>query len=317
MTVYPPFPLCLRSILITSLTCIALPASGEEPPWSTRPGHECIDIFFNGDLFTSYKYPSDWKFPYLWPIPGPVSGESLTIEKGIKHPHHRSIYFACDKINGGNYWQEGMERGRMVSKGPAIIENGSRVVIIDTCDWYHDQAPSPIRDHRRITIEAPTPTIRSIQFEIELNFLVDVHIEKSNHALFSAEMMPEMSVRDGVGRIENAEGGVNEAGTWGLKSAWCSYFGTRTGVTEGVAIFQHPTNPCYPWPFFTRDYGFVSPTPMEWLPEEGLRYNAGDRVHLTFLVVTHPGTPQEANLQGRFENWSKTVPEPISPKLSD
>ena len=38
--------------------------------------------------------------------------------------------------------------------------------------------------------------------------------------------------------------------------------GARGGVTEGIAIFQHPGNRWYPSKWFTRDYGFFSPTPM-------------------------------------------------------
>ncbi|GAF95919.1 unnamed protein product, partial [marine sediment metagenome] len=36
------------------------------------------------------------------------------------------------------------------------------------------------------------------------------------------------------------------------------YSGTRDGITEGIAILQHPDNRWFPAKWFTRDYGFFS-----------------------------------------------------------
>jgi hypothetical protein len=288
--------------------CLPCSAGGR---FSATHAEERVDVLLGDELLTSYKVPSDWKFPYLYPMPGPITGKSVTIERGIKHPHHTSVYFACDKVNGGNYWQEGIERGKMVSRGPRILETGDRAVLWDSCDWYHDDAPSPIRDYRRVVVEAPSETIRTIQFQILLEFKVDTHIDPSNHALFSAEIEPPLAVKTGSGRIQNSLGGINEKGTWGVKAPWCSYFAEQEDVVEGIAMLQHPNNPCFPWQFFTRDYGFISPTPMYWLPAEGIDYQAGEEVSLTFLVVIHAGTPIEANIESIYQAWSQTDPGPV------
>lgn len=269
---------------------------------TTRVEHERIDVFIDGALFTSYQTPSDWKFPYLWPVIGPASGQSLTIEEGIGHPHHRSLYLACDQVNGANYWQEGLERGRTISRGPKVIETGNRVVIEDTCDWVCPGQPSPIVDHRRVIISAPTECLRILEFEFAFHFQVDTTILNSNHALFSAEVIPEIAVHGG-GLLTNAEGGQQEEGTFGVPSDWCDYSGRLNGFWEGLRIFQHPSNPGYPWPFFTRDYGFVSPTPMYWLPDEGLCYKAGDKVFLKFLVAVHAGEAWGQTLEPIYRNW--------------
>lgn len=266
------------------------------------PAEQRIDILIDGDLFTSYRYPSEWKFPYLWPVNGPLSGESLTIEKGVDYPHHRSLYLGCDKVNGCDYWQEGLERGRIVSKGPRILEEGARLVIEDTCEWICSTETSPILDHREIQITAPSPNLRLIDLRFTFFFLADTHIAPSNHSLLAAEMVPELSVKGG-GTIHNAGGEVNEAGTFGKKAVWCDYYGERKGIREGLAVFQHPANPGFPWPWFTRDYGFFSPTPMHWLPEEGLRYQKGERVMLRFLVAAHAGGPEVAIPAQIYQNW--------------
>jgi hypothetical protein len=261
-----------------------------------------VDILIDGRLFTSYRYPSDWKFPYLWPVNGPATGNSLTIEQGIRYPHHRSLYFGCDKVGGGNFWQGPLETGRIISLGPVAVETATAVVIEDTCEWVQPGLAPIIRDRRQIIITAPDPGQRRIEFRIELTFLVDTHVGKSNHSLFAAEMVPELAV-EGGGNLINSNGKTSEEGTFGDVALWCDGWGEREGVREGLAILQHPENPESPWPFFTRDYGFFSPTPLFWVGEEGLDFEAGDTIALKFLVVAHKGSAEEANLDHVLKEW--------------
>src|SRR5690554_5773576 len=69
-----------------------------------------INVSIDGDFFTSYVFSSDEKYPFFFPVNGPLSGGSVTSMRNHPYPHHSSLFFACDKVNGGNYWQEGLER---------------------------------------------------------------------------------------------------------------------------------------------------------------------------------------------------------------
>ncbi len=100
--------------------------------------------------------------------------------------------------------------------------------------------------------------------------------------------MPELSVTSG-GTLVNAEGKTSEKGTFNVASPWCDYFGTRNGITEGIAILQHPANRWYPSPWFTRDYGFFSPTPMNWLEGDQLDLPKGQKLTLSYRVIVHTG----------------------------
>jgi len=77
------------------------------------------------------------------------------------------------------------------------------------------------------------------------------------------------------------------------------------GKTEGIAILQHPSNPWYPSPWFTRDYGFFSPTPMYW-PEDGntSQFHKGDKITLRYRVLVHSGNHLEAGIAELFEEFS-------------
>jgi len=305
---------------LSTLICLVSMNTG----WTQTPKTVCatvqedgVHVSVGGRIFTAYLTRETQKYPYFFPVNGPASGKSVTTESSEPYPHHHSLFFGCDYVNGGNYWQEGLDRGQIISRKIEIVEpKGEQVVFTNVCEWRRPGAPSPFRDERKITISAPSPDIRLIDFEINLTALIDVHIAKTNHSLFSARMIPELSAQQG-GTLVNAHGDLAEKGTFGKKAPWCDYWGTRDGIVEGLAIFDHPKNKWYPSKWFTRDYGFFSPTPMYWLDETGLRIAPEERLRLRYRVVVHRGSTQEAGIGALFNGWTKQAEtrhtEPYSP----
>jgi hypothetical protein len=268
-------------------------------------------------LFTCYKFAPSQKYPYFWPVNGPVSGQSITTESSQPYPHHHSLFFGCDRVNSDNYWQEENKYGQIVSQGPKIVEaKGLRVVFTDVCYWQQPESKPIILDTRRIVITAPNRNLRLIDFEISLQPLTDIQIQKTNHSLFSARVVPELSVNSG-GTIVNAEGKIREKGTWGVASPWCDYTGTRSSITEGIAILQHPNNRWFPSKWFTRDYGFFSPTPMNWLEDDQPFKLAKDEIlTLRYRVVIHAGDVKTANIEGLFKKYKSEILNPKSETIS-
>ncbi|HNZ48941.1 MAG TPA: PmoA family protein [Candidatus Hydrogenedentes bacterium] len=266
---------------------------------------EQIDVLAQEQLVTSYKVNKKQKYPYFFPVNGPVSHASLTTETSEPFPHHRSLFFGCDRVNGGNYWQDSLRAGQIVSLELKVEKaEGEEVVFTDTCEWRQPGKAPVLRDYRQITVSAPSDSVHVIDFQIRLVPLTALHIEKTNHSLFAARMVPELSAEKG-GVLMNAAGDTNEAGTFGIVSPWCDYSGSRQGNTEGLAIFQHPENPCYPAPWFTRDYGFFSPTPLYWPPsDDGIRLQEGEELLLRYRVILHAGTAEEAGIPALFEAYT-------------
>ncbi|HBE40929.1 MAG TPA: hypothetical protein DDW27_06935 [Bacteroidales bacterium] len=264
-----------------------------------------INVTIDGKFFTSYIFSDDEKYPFFFPVNAPLSGGSVTSMRNAIYPHHSSLFFGCDLVNGGNYWQEGLERGRIISVNARIIrQGGDSAVIADECIWSRPGATSPVKDTRKYTITSPSPDLYQIDVEISMEMLMDVHILKTNHSLFSVRMAADLAVTNG-GTMINAEGEVSEKETFGKRSAWIDFYGKRGCATEGVAIMQHPSNPWYPSPWFTRDYGFMSPTPMFW-PENGEEtfLKNGTRLLLRYRVLVHGGTHIEARIEQEFKKYS-------------
>lgn len=264
-----------------------------------------VSVWVDDELFTEYKFSSDQKYPYFYPVNGPATGQSVTTESSEPWPHHHSLFFGSDKVNGGNYWQESNDRGQIVTQETRLLKaKGQRIVFENKNLWQRPGASSPFRDQRTVTITAPTKNLRVIDFDITLTALEDVTIEKNNHALFSARMVPELSVESG-GTLVNAEGHHGEDETWGEHSPWADYWGQRNGVREGLAILSHPQNPWHPPTWFTRDYGFFSPTPMYWLADGRFDMDKGDTLDLRYRVIVHTGATKEANIAKLYNEWTK------------
>jgi hypothetical protein len=263
-----------------------------------------IDVVVGDKFFTSYRFQEDEKYPFFFPLNGPVSGGSVTSMRNGIWPHHTSLFFGCDRVNGGNYWQEGLERGRIISIGARIIEaKGDRVVIADECIWKRPDAQSPIIDRRKITISTPSKEFYQLDFDIEMEMLMDVTIEKTNHSLFSVRLASDLSVEQG-GTMTNSEGKMTEKETFGVASPWMDCYGTRKTGIEGIAVMQHPSNKWFPSPWFTRDYGFLSPTPMYWpADDKETRLKKGEKIALRYRVLVHAGDTKQAGISVAYEKY--------------
>jgi hypothetical protein len=289
------------SLFLILLTTISVAIA--QPKVTAEKVGDKIEFRVNGNLFTSYILSEYEKYPFFFPVNGP-SNASVTSMRNANYPHHSSLFFGCDKVNGGNYWQEGIEQGQIISLRADIIETGGgKAVIENECIWTRPGADAPVKDKRIITVSVPSADVFQIDFDIIMEMLMDVTIEKTNHSLFSGRVDPDLAVTNG-GTMINAEGETGEKGTFGKRSPWIDYHGKRMGKTEGMAIMQHPSNEWYPAPWFTRDYGFFSPTPMYW-PEndKNIVLKKGEKINLRYRVLVHSGDHKQAEVAKAFEKY--------------
>jgi hypothetical protein len=293
-----------KIVIFILLTGLIYNGAFSQPKVTAEKAGDKIEIKVNGNLFTSYVISEHEKYPFFYPVNGP-SNASVTSMRNANYPHHSSLFFGCDRVNGGNYWQEGLERGQIISLRADIIETGGeRVVIENECIWRRPGANAPVKDKRIITVSAPSNEKFRIDFDVTMEMLMDVVIEKTNHSLFSGRMDPDLAVING-GTMINAEGETDEKGTFGKRSPWVDCHGKRLGETEGMAILQHPSNDWYPAPWFTRDYGFFSPTPMYWPGnDKNTTLKKGALITLRYRVLVHRGDHVEADIAGEFEKYT-------------
>jgi hypothetical protein len=139
---------------------------------------------------------------------------------------------------------------------------------------------------------------------VTLEARTDIKIERSNHSLFAARVVSALAVAAG-GTLVNAEGLSGEKATAGGSSPWMDYSGTRFGLTEGLAIFDAPGNLWFPSKWFTRDYGFFSPTNMNWVDDNGVRLKSGEALTFRYRVIVHAGNAVQAGIAELFSRWKQ------------
>jgi len=312
----------LKSSLAATAIPLAVQSNAGAPPAkpAVEPGTDGLTTYqlgpqiwvrWNNRPLTCYRAHRSQKYPYLYPLAGPQTGLSLTTETALPWPHHRSLFFGCDRVNGGNYWQEDFDKGQILSAGPKLGKaTKESVEILDACDWQKPGGPTVMRDQRKVTITVPSPRLTFIDWEIRWQAVEDVKIPKTNHSLFALRAAADLTPLGG-GVLLNAEGQSGEKATFGKPSAWCDFSGKRAhlpgDLVEGIALLDHPKNPWAPCPWFTRDYGFLSPTPFNFI-EKPWELAAGTSVALRYRVVLHADDAKAAGLDAIYREWAAQTP---------
>ena len=314
---------CYFSHLLSIVLLIVAFGCKSDPSQSVRAvaGVDHISVQVNGEEFTSYLFGAEHKYPFYYPVNGPQSGRSVTTWDQDPYPHHSSLYVSLDwvqseNVERGNYWQprHELETGQVFSRNPQILENeGKRVVLRDDTDWIVPATGTRhFRETRTVKIWAPSATVRIMDFEFDFDVLKDLSIRPTGHSFFSARMRPEIAVGCmdhgpewaplGTGTIIDSEGNRDEKETREKFSEWAAYYGDNNGVTEGLAIIQHPDNSYYPAQWVMRDYGFFSPSSFTF-NKEPVEMKAGQKLSFKYRVVVFSGDHEEANIAGWYEDF--------------
>ena len=266
-----------------------------------------IQVRYDNLPVLCYRAGSDAKYPYFYPLSGPRSGISLTTESSQPYPHHRGLWLGCDPLNGGNYWgDDGLESGQIRSVELQLLApatGGNSVVFTQRCEWKRNGS-NPCNDERRHTIIRPSDDLVFIDCEFRLKAAEDISISGAKHSFFAMRAASDISPAYG-GTLMNSEGGIGAKETYGKTANWCGFFGKRRlcpSLTEGIVIMNHPDNFGGKCPWFTRDYGHLSPSPFNFLKEPA-KIAAGELLKLSYRVVLFAGTPQTANLDSVYKSW--------------
>lgn len=295
------------------LLCSGLIYAGESQTVGARMESERIVVQVNGETFTEYLFGQEHKYPFFYPVNGPVTGKSVTTWDQEPWPHHSSLYVSLDHVRSenvghGNYWQprDRLDTGQIFSRNARIVEaDGKKVVLQDEADWIVSPTETrQLRDTRKMTIWAPSPEIRIMDFEYQFEAMEDLVLGQTGHSFFSARMNTEIAV-DGGGTIVDSQGNRDEAGTREQAADWSAYYGENDGATEGLAIIQHSGNPFYPAKWFTRNYGFMSPTPFAFDGDRELK--KGETLAFRYRVVVFTGDHETAEIAAWREDFEATT----------
>lgn len=265
-------------------------------------------IRIGGQEYTRYNFgPSRWK-PSLYPLRA-ANGLSLLADAPTDHRHHHGFWVGHGRVDDCDFWLERHNSGKIVHKSFEAIESGAeRGSFTAKNDWVAPDGEVALRDTRTFTFYNQPTEARAFDFEIVVAAPGEAHV--TLHPTNEAGI-PHIRVAEGLtvktgGTLTNAEGKINERGTYKQRSVWMDCSGKLGRQSCGIAVFDHPGNPEHPTPWFTRDYGPFSPNygffqedPIVIAPEKPLR--------LRYRVYTHSGNVEEGNVAEAWNDYLKSI----------
>ncbi len=327
---------CLALALAMGLAPLAPLAKAQPPGVTIKPAAEHIDFLTRGELVARYHIGKNWAKPFFWPVHAP-GGTPLTrawpIDKSkagesTDHPHQKSLWFCWGdvvpegieikhklrNIKGIDFWAEGEGRGRIVCTHvgePQTIDKTAGSITTRN-EWRTADGEKVLDETRTIRLY-DLGKARLLVLDIDLHASVaPIVFGDTKEGAMGARVQDSMRAdKVGKGKIENAEGKVNEKQAWGQVSRWCDYSGPVDGKTVGLAIFDDPKNP-HPAAWHSRGYGLMAANPFgrgkSGFPalqgrNDLVRLGKGAHLRFRYGVLLHVGDTQQANVAGYYERF--------------
>jgi hypothetical protein len=283
-------------------------------------------VTIGGKPFTTYAYGDvHYHKPIFYPVISPngarVNREYPMVQKvageTADHPHHMSLFFTHDEVNGINFWGVSTGKGQRIQQRAARVD-GSTL----TADllWKDAEGQTIFEETRRVTFGGASD-ISWMDHEITLRApRVAVSIGDTKEGSFGLRLHDTLKeTKGGTGRYINAEGAETEANVWGKKSPWVAIRGTVTDSAGPkdvtVAIMAHPSGHNSPPFWHARAYGLFAVNPFgqrafdqskpPTAPERITRVAVGEQIRMKFRVAVYSGKVEKTRLDGDFTAFRK------------
>lgn len=259
-----------------------------------------VDVLVDGQLFTSYLFPTTIQKPVLYPIRS-ATGQAITrgfpLEptpgERVDHPHHVGLWFNYGDVNGLDFWNnsDAIPANRKARYGTIVhrqirgTESGAGKGALDvTMEWVNNDGKALLREDTRFEFGAEgnnrtidrittlTALDDTVKFTDNKEGMLGLRVTRAlEHPATKPEVFTDASGKatevavlnnEGVtGKYLTSEGTEGEA-VWGTRGKWNSLSGVVGGSPVTVAIFDHPSNTGYPTYWHSRGYGLFAANPL-------------------------------------------------------
>ncbi len=256
------------------------------------PGQQTA-FLIDGREVTRWHFGESATRPFFYPLQGP-SGSSLTRmghPGAANHDHHRSVWFAHQKVLGIDFWSEHTDARIRQKEWRVYHDSDDEAVMAVEIDWLDGHDPRPLL-HQELFA-----TVRPGQdggFFLELQSTVrpgapaeSLEFGKTNFGFLAVRVAKNISEHFGGGRITSSTGATGEPAIFGKPAAWMDYSGpVPGGGTEGITYFDHPANPGAPTSWHVRADGWMGASACRNAP---LITTAEQPLQFRYLLHIHRG----------------------------
>lgn len=284
-------------------------------------------VTIDGKPFTEYLFAGHSK-PIMYPIIGP-HGIPMTRNYPMKdnvdneardHPHHKSLWFTHDDVNGVQFWMEYPREGQ--PKPGQIVQQTMKIdgnKIVTTNHWTTGTGKMVCTDERIAAFGANDVgryidiqiTMKASHGQIVIGDTKEGTMGIRTNPLLRLSKDEKRGNHTANGKSINSEG-VEGAAMWGKRAKWVDYWGPINEKIVGIAIFDHPKNPRHPTWWHARTYGLVAANPFgihdfEKKPDGtgDMTVKAGDSITFRYRFLFHRGDYQEADIASQYNTFAK------------
>ncbi len=189
-----------------------------------------------GRPFTSYRYGPEFPDkPAFYPVLGPngarVNREYPMVEKvageSADHPHHQSMFFAYDEVNGTNFWNPATTP-RHIQHLSATVQGSTLTTALA---WKDKDQVVVLNETKRVTFGGETDVFWMDHDSTLVASNVPVTMGDTKEGAFAIRLNDTLKEAGGSGKYINAEGLETAANVWGKTSAWVAIRGTVKDAT--------------------------------------------------------------------------------------
>jgi hypothetical protein len=267
-----------------------------------------VAFSIDGVQKTRWHFGRDSPGPFLYPFNGP-SGVSLTRmgHPGAEnHDHHRSVWLACQNVNGLDFWSADQGTRIRQKHWYRYRDGNEEAVMASRLGWY-DPDGNEVMDQDLVIAIRPLPNgEHEVEFQLTLRpskGVASVTLGKTSFGLLAVRVSKSLSAHFGGGQLTNAAGAVGEKNVFGESARWMDYTGPvivgtgtdRKAVAEGVTFHDHSGNVGYPTAWHVRSDGWMG---ASFGMHEGHVIGSDTPLTLRYLLHVHRG-PCNQDLAGQ------------------
>lgn len=283
------------------------------------PNHEVAFLIAERER-VRWHYGTQYPRPFFYPLIGP-SGQSVTRmghPGAANHEHHRSVWFAHEKVLGINFWSDRTDARITQPEWLAYQDADQEAVMAVRLHWKDGHEPTPLFSMELVAAVRPG---ENEEFFLELQGTLtptasQLELGQTNFGLLGIRMAKHLSAFRGTGLITDSEGREGEPKIFGQHAAWMDYSGRTTtsydpkvNLPEGITCFDHPQNPTYPSAWHVREDGWMGPSLCRHKPITLLRQSP---LRLRYLLHIH-GVYHHEDAAVIHEKFSNSPTFTVSP----
>lgn len=273
------------------------------------PNHQ-VAFLVDGAERLRWHFGPQYPRPFFYPLAGP-SGLSLTRmghPGAPNHDHHRSVWFAHEKVAGVNFWGD-TGAARIRQKEWLAYEDGdAEAVMAVRLGWFDGHDPRELLTQDLFAAVIPGPA-RETFVELQTTFRPtanQLEFAKTNFGFLAVRVAKALSAHFGGGTLTNSDGAIGEPAIFGKPARWVDYSGEQPGgYREGVTYFDHPTNPGHPAAWHVREDGWMGASACFAGPRTTTH---AEPLTLRYLLHSHAGMLDARRATDVFAGFGKRPP---------